>query len=62
MQLQFATELIDFGERMAENDKVLLLEALRTRDNEVFCEPGHSLTLRCRVQLQFATELADVGE
>ena len=47
---------------MDENDKALPLEALGTRDNEVFCEHGHSLTIRCRVQLQFVTELADFGD
>ena len=47
---------------MAEKEKVLPLEALRTRDDEVFCEPGHSLTIRGRVELHFVTELADFGE
>ena len=47
---------------MAENGKALSLEVLRTRDNEILCEPGHSLTVRCRVELQFVIELADFGE
>ena len=51
MQFQFTRDLADFGERMAEKDKVLSLKVLRTIDNEVLCEPGHSLTIRCRVLL-----------
>ena len=53
--------MADFGERMAENDKVWPLEALRMRDKEVSREPGYSPTITQRVQLQFATDLANFG-
>ena len=41
MQLQFATDLADFGERMAKNDKSWPLEALRRRDAETRPQQAH---------------------
>ena len=38
LQLWFTTDLADFGERMAENDKAWPLEERRGKDKEDMCE------------------------